>query len=103
MRRSCSWVRERGRPRGSLTSTVNCRSSVKDGRQIVAMEKEGYQHLFQGLESVGQAPRFGMRRRAAAGAVPRDSVTRFTVPQLQEHRPAVAGFRTGSPRRCDHV
>ncbi len=33
---------------------------VKNGRQIVAIEKEGYQHLFQGLESVDQLPRFAI-------------------------------------------
>ena len=56
---------------------------VKNERQLVAVEQEGYQHLFQGLASVDKSVRLELRQRTTVASVPRDSVTRFTVPQLQ--------------------
>ena len=72
-----------GKAAGTTDGQGRLSLDVENGRQIVAIEKEGYQHLFQGLESVDQLPRFAMRRPTSAPHVPRDSVTRFTIPQLQ--------------------
>ena len=61
--------------------SLSCR--VRNGPQVVAIEKEGFAPLFQAVTSLDGLAPFQLQRRTPASDLPRDSVTRFTVSQLQ--------------------